>query len=354
MNISLSKEDPRYRRAIQENRLHHEGSEWIALATEVTKVGNSEVTVFELKKEKEIDTLGFFLLYAQAFRVLSLTATLSPAISVFILGIKLGYDPNPFLWLAGTLGAVFLQIGCNVINDVQDHYKGIDLRGKNGGSRVIQKGWISAKKMESLGYASLLLGIVFGSVILIRHPILIGTISFFALIGAFGYSGKPFGLKYYALGDVAVLTLVGPLLTAGVSIASFDQIVPGAIILGLFFGFFAEGLLHINNLQDQDIDKSSDAKTLVTQLGFIPARNMTLIIYLFGYSSAIGVALVANQNFWILAPLVLSVPLTYKILNRVMMADRSDSKLLNDLRMEAAKLHLLAGILFCIGIGVFL
>ena len=54
---------------------------------------------------------------------------------------------------------------------------------------------------------------------MLREPALLGVVAIAAL-GAWGYSSGP-GLKYRALGDLAVVLLCGPVLTVGFALAAF-------------------------------------------------------------------------------------------------------------------------------------
>ena len=79
-------------------------------------------------------------LWLRAIRAPSLTATLMPAVATALLGTLLGWAIAPLTALFAGLGVLLVQIGVNLLNDVEDDNRGIDRPGRLGGSGVLQDG----------------------------------------------------------------------------------------------------------------------------------------------------------------------------------------------------------------------
>ncbi|MEO5668336.1 MAG: prenyltransferase [Bdellovibrionota bacterium] len=286
-----------------------------------------------------------------SLRAVSLTATALPGFAVLSLGLLSGLRAELGFFVLALLGTIFLQIGVNVLNDVEDHLKLIDLPGSSGGSQTIQRGWLSAYELRIVGYLSLAIGVGLGLPVLMRHWQILVPVRTVALIGSLGYSSKPLGLKYRALGDIAVFLMCGPLLTAGYSMATFSAVIPGVYHLGFFFGLLACGILHINNIQDIRIDTLSGARTLAAKLGFEKSRLLLTAFYVLAYLS-LGVGVLQGVLHPAVLFSILAIPFFAKILSRSRVASGPDSPALNGLRVMAAQGHLIAGLTMLVALSL--
>lgn len=281
--------------------------------------------------------------YAESLRAISLTATALPGLAIWALGMLRGEPIDGVSFALALVGATLLQIAVNVLNDVEDHLKLIDLPGGVGGSQTIQRGWVSARELRFFGFFCLVGGTLLGVPVLMKHLSLMLPIGIVAVVGTLGYSSKPFGFKYRALGDVDVFLLCGPLLTAGFSIAAFGKLGAATWYLGSFFGFAACAILHVNNMQDIHMDSARGAKTLASKIGFRKSTHLLAMFYVLAYLSLM-VGVLSSQLPISTLSAFLALPLFVKILQRSYAASGSDSPLLNGLRVMAAQGHLGAGV----------
>lgn len=287
--------------------------------------------------------------WLSAIRAISLTATFMPALAVCLWLALAGASINWPVTVSAIAGVLFLQIAVNLFNDVGDYVKLIDLPTTLGGSGVIQKGWLSTRQVQKGAWFSLILGCVLGVPALINHPEGILTCGALAVLGVVGYSGKPFNLKYRAMGDLAVFVLCGPVLAMGVSYAAVGQLQDGVLLIGSFFGFAATAILNANNMNDIEVDTGRGASTLASVLGFKFARNWQAAYYVAGYVSL--VLLAQSASWWLLLPLV-TAPLVIKQISTLKSTSDSSDEKLAEIRFDAAKLHLLMGILLCVALIV--
>jgi 1,4-dihydroxy-2-naphthoate octaprenyltransferase len=282
--------------------------------------------------------------WLKSIRVVSLTATMMPSLAILLWVHMLSLDVDWLAAVCAVLGVMTLQISVNLFNDVEDYLKLIDLPGSLGGSGVIQQGWLSAQQVRKGALIALFIGCALGLPALLVSPQGILTCGILAVIGVVGYSGKPFNFKYKAMGDLAVFALCGPILTMGMSYAATGTIQEGVILIGSFFGFAAAAILNANNMNDIKVDTSRGATTFASILGFKFARNWQFGYYLGAYICLL--LLVGLSSEWILLPLI-TFPLVMMQIKKLKSTNDSSAPSLAEVRFDAAKLHLLLGVILC-------
>ncbi|MBC7385360.1 MAG: prenyltransferase [Cryobacterium sp.] len=285
-----------------------------------------------------------------AIRAFSLTATAVPCAVVLIDGWRRGYPFQAFTAITVALAVVLLQIATNLYNDYSDYVKLIDLPGTSGGSGVFEKGWYRPNQILNSARFAFVAAVVFGIPTLISHPLEVIIIGGVGLAGTLLYSHETFGLKYHALGDLAVFILCGPALVAGYSYTVFGMFSPGLFPIGIFVGLLACGLLHANNLQDMHLDRKQGALTLANTLGYRKSIHLLGGIYL-GAALALFYAVFTDRLpvAALLAALIL-IPAT-QITFRFKAALGPDCPSLMGVKVAAAKVHLIGGVL--LGFSLF-
>lgn len=285
----------------------------------------------------------------KATRAISLTATLMPALATLLLCVVLGYSIDNVVIIPALIAMLLLQISVNLFNDVADYTRLIDLPNTLGGAGMIQSGWLTAKQVSKGAWSSLLLACVLAIPAIVKAPQYVLICAFLAGLGVLGYSGKPFHFKYRAMGDVLVFLLCGPVLTAGVSLVASNLLTQEIMALGLFFGLLSCTILNANNINDINIDSARGAKTLAGILGFQGARWLQVGYY----ASAIMmlICLVLLVDYWLLLPL-LGLGLVIIQIRKLFAARKCDEASLDEVRFDAAKIHLMMSLLLCVGLGL--
>lgn len=334
----LSLQDERLHAVLLTGEVPDQSGRWVAQKVESNQVYFSPVN------KNEVPAIHAWLI---SIRAISLTATLMPALACLLWlnfsGLSIDYR-DAALAVAGLL---LLQIAVNLLNDVGDYLKLIDLPNTPGGSGVIQKGWLTARQFQYAAWGALILGCMCGLPALLKAPEGILFCGLLGVIGVLGYSGRPFNLKYRALGDMSVFLLCGPVLTMGMSYAATGQLQDGVLLLGAYFGFAAAAILNANNMSDICTDEARGAKTLASVLGFHWARHGQTFYYVLAFLSLL--ALYKALAFWVLVPFLL-FPLLLQQLKTLYGAQDSWEQQLTTLRFEAAKLHLVLGVAVCVGL----
>jgi 1,4-dihydroxy-2-naphthoate octaprenyltransferase len=268
--------------------------------------------------------------------------TLSAAAVPVLVGTACAAARGPVRWgpaLAALLGSLLLQIGANFANDVFDYEKGADTAERLGPTRAVQAGLLSARSMR-LGMVlvfglALALGLyltsVAGYVIL-----LIGIAS---IVSAIAYTGGPYPLGYHGLGDVFVFLFFGLVAVCGTAFVELGRVPALAIFCALPVGALATAILVVNNLRDRQTDQVAGKRTLALS----QYRALIAVSYL------VPVALTLSRATGpeVLLP-VLSLPLALKTQRRV---SSEEGRALNPLLAATAKLLLIFGVLFALGLS---
>jgi len=334
----LSVQDERLRQVLLTGERPDEQGRWVA-----QDVVNDMVRFSNVSTSKTSSVKAWLV----SIRAISLTATLMPAVACLLWLSFLGLEIDYISSVLAIVGLLLLQIAVNLLNDVGDYLKLIDLPNTPGGSGVIQQGWLTARQFQYAAWGALLVGCLCGLPALMKAPEGILFCGLLGVIGVLGYSGSPLNLKYRAQGDVSVFLLCGPVLTMGISYAATGQLHEGVLLLGGYFGFAAAAILNANNMSDIRTDETRGAKTLASILGFEWARHGQTLYYVLAFSCLLG--LFQSLTWWVFLPFLL-LPLLIKQLKTFYGASQSWDEQLTILRFEAAKLHLVLGVALSISL----
>ncbi len=201
--------------------------------------------------------------------------TLLAAAAPVLLGTALAFsDGEGSLWLAAAalLGAIFLQIGSNLVNDCADSLRGADTPTRLGPARATASGLLQPRTVAAGAAASFLLATFFGAILVLHAGWPIALIGLGAIVCGILYTAGPVPLAYFGLGDIFAFLFFGPVATAGTYFVQTGQLAAAPILAGCAPGFYAVALLTINNLRDRECDRKAGKRTLAVRLGSEFAR----------------------------------------------------------------------------------
>jgi 1,4-dihydroxy-2-naphthoate octaprenyltransferase len=236
-----------------------------------------------------------------------LTASILPV----LVGTSWGYraagelDLSALLWAIAAIACVHAAV--NVLNDVFDDLGGSDrvnvgrIFPYTGGSRFIQNGVLSIRAMAVWGVLLLLLGGLFGAVLLLEKG---APVLWFGLAGvALGvlYSAPPVQLSARGLGEAAVGMGFGFLPVVGAAWLQSPDAALSALLPSVPVACWAMAILLINEVPDQEADAAAGKRTLVVRLGL--ARTAVLYILL-QLLALLAIAAAVGLNWLPLAALV--------------------------------------------------
>ncbi|MBA4849285.1 1,4-dihydroxy-2-naphthoate polyprenyltransferase [Emticicia sp. BO119] len=204
--------------------------------------------------------------------------TLPLSLSSIFMGSFLAASSRHFNWLIFAfccLTTIALQVLSNFANDYGDTQNGADLAGRVGPQRAVQSGAITPKQMLNGIIILAIFCLIFGVSLLYFVFRDASTNQFWGFLGlgllcmlaAYTYTAgkKPYG--YAGLGDMSVLIffgLVGVLGSNYLYTKTFDWL---NLLPALSCGFFATGVLNINNIRDIESDTRAGKKTIPARLG---------------------------------------------------------------------------------------
>jgi 1,4-dihydroxy-2-naphthoate polyprenyltransferase len=86
-------------------------------------------------------------------------------------------------------------------------------------------------------------------------------------MAAIAYTGGPFPLGYYGLGDVFVFIFFGLAAVVGTYYVQAQTVTPAAWGMAVPIGLLVTDILVVNNLRDIDTDRAAGKHTLAVRLG---------------------------------------------------------------------------------------
>jgi len=246
-----------------------------------------------------------------ATRSAVIVMTFTSAAVAGILALKAGAF-DFWLWLLVTAGLCLAHATNNLVNDLTDHWNGVDEGNyfrTQYGPQVIEAGFLSAKQL--LGYtavtgaAALAIG---GYLVLLRGELALWLLA----VGAFFVLFYTWPLKYIGLGEPAVLAVWGPLMVGGSFFIITGSWSHEVAVAGFAYALGPTAVLFGKHIDKLDADSGKRIRTLPVLLGEARSRHCVVALLLAQY--AVLTYLVATGFFH---PVVLIVALAVPSLARV-------------------------------------
>nr|WP_293836180.1 1,4-dihydroxy-2-naphthoate polyprenyltransferase [uncultured Arsenicibacter sp.] len=292
--------------------------------------------------------------------------TLPLALASIILGSFLAAAAGQFSWtitLLASLTTIFLQILSNFANDYGDAISGKDTAERVGPRRAVATGLITKEAMFKGIVVTSALSLITGIWLLIEATsqpaittsdttgtsytfwifLVLGVLCIAAAI-AYTNGKRPYG--YAGFGDIAVLIFFGWVGVMGTYYLQTMSFAATLLLPASSVGFFATGVLNINNIRDIETDAKTGKNSIPVRLGRARAIQYHWFLLLGGMIMALAYSVLSG------APAigylyVLSFPLF--IINGRAIANHSQAGSLNPRLGQLALSTLLFVILFGLG-----
>jgi len=196
--------------------------------------------------------------------------TLPAAASGVVMGSALAWHDGSFQLLpalAALCVALLLQIGSNVANDVYDFERGADTHERHGPLRVTQAGLLTSEQVKRGMWVIFGLAAFLGLYLAYLRGWVVIIIGLAAIISAIAYTGGPFPLGYYGLGDLFVFVFFGLAAVAGTYFVQVGLVSAAAWWMAIPVGLIITAILVVNNLRDLENDRKAGKHTLAVMLG---------------------------------------------------------------------------------------
>ena len=277
--------------------------------------------------------------------------TLSAAAVPVLVGTACAASRGSVKWgpaLASLGGALLLQIGANFANDVFDYEKGADTAERLGPTRAVQAGLLSARAMRVGMIVVFALALGIGCYLTAVSGFVILLIGLASIASAIAYTGGPYPLGYNGLGDLFVFIFFGLVAVCGTTYVELGAVPGLALACSVPVGALATAILVVNNLRDRVTDAAVGKRTLAVRFGRDFALGQYRAILIVSYLTPVLLVLTRAAHPGALLPLV-SLPLALKTERGVR---TSEGRALNPLLAGTAKLLMIFGILFSLGLAL--
>jgi len=277
--------------------------------------------------------------------------TLPAAAAPVVVGTAVAIGDHAFRFgpaLAALAGALLLQIGANLANDVFDFKKGADTSGRLGPLRVTQAGLLTSRQVLLGMWLTFGLAALAGLYLIVVGGWPIVVIGLLSIASAIAYTGGPFPLGYKGLGDLFVFIFFGLVAVCGTYYVQAGTVSSTVLWASIPIGALAVAILVVNNLRDIETDRASAKQTLAVRLGVSGARTEYLFL--------LGVAFVVPLLMWLLARSTPWVLLSWLSLlpawPTVRLVLTAQGRVLNQALAGTARLELVYAFLFSLGIVI--
>ncbi len=290
-------------------------------------------------------------LWVQAVRAFSFTASVIPVLlgGLFALALP-GQGANAWYLLPlAALGGLLLHAGTNLINDYYDYKNGVDRECSYGSSGVLVGGLLPTASVFRGALVAFGLAAALGVILIALRGWPMAALGVMGLAGGYLYTGQPVGYKYYALGDLLVFVLMGPLMVIGGYLAVTGEYRHEVLLLSLPVGCLVAAILAANNLRDVVHDGEAKVTTMARVLGAKGGRAEYVALVVGAYAIVAGLVLARILSPWTLLTLV-SAPLAVKNLRLVLASRPGEAEDLATADVSTAQLHMAFGVLLIIGV----
>ncbi len=281
----------------------------------------------------------------RAARPRTLTATYAPLGLAAVIAIEDGvFDLVRFV--LSLVGALFLQISANLINEYFDFKRGADELKQSGQGMIIKNAVLTPRAVLVGAVATVVAGALIGLFLLFQSGPLLLWIGLGGVLVVITYTAGPFPLAYNGLGEIAVFLFMGPLMVLGAYYVMAREFSWLPVIAALPLGFMVAAIMHANNLRDLDADKAVNKKTLAVRLGRPGARIEYLVLVAGAYVAVIVLILLRVLPLTTALVLV-TLPEAYRLIG--IFNTSEENALLHQAMGRTARLHGRFGLWLVVG-----
>ncbi|MCL4250629.1 MAG: 1,4-dihydroxy-2-naphthoate octaprenyltransferase [Anaerolineae bacterium] len=271
----------------------------------------------------------------RAARPRTLTATYVPLALAAALAAQEGvFELVPFL--LALIGALFLQIAANLINEYFDFRRGAEELKQAGQGMVIKHGVLTPPAVLVGAIVTVLAGIAIGLYLLTQSGPLLFWIGLGGVLVVITYTAGPFPLAYNGLGEAAVFIFMGPVMVLGAWYVMAREFSTLPLWAGVPIGFTVAAILHANNIRDIDADRAVNKRTLAVLLGRRAAR-IEYVVLIVGAYIGVVVLILAGIMPWTTLIAAVTLPEAQRLIQIITRSE--DTGLLHQAQGRTARLH---------------
>jgi len=287
-----------------------------------------------------------------AWRLATRPPTLTAAIAPVLAGTGAAIAADSFRVLpalAALFGAVCLQVGANLANDVFDHERGADTADRLGPPRAAQTGLLTPGQLRAGMAAMFALATVAGVYLVFAAgwPVVVVGVS--SIVAAVIYTGGPWPTGYHALGDLFTFVFFGVVAVTGTYYVQANELSGAAWFAALPMGCTVTAILVINNLRDIPTDRATGKTTLGVLIGERATRGWYVFLLAAAFVLALAMWPLGLASVWV-ALALLALPVAWPLARTV--TNGTTGRALNPTLKATARFDLVFAALFALGLAL--
>ncbi len=217
-----------------------------------------------------------------ATRAAVLVITLISSVIAGLLAAREG-ELDLLLWLVVTLGLLAAHATNNLLNDLTDHLKGADsgdsFRAQYG-VQPVEAGLMGARDVLLYAAASGLVALAAGAYLVYARG---GLVLPLILAGAFFVLFYTWPLKYFGLGELAVLVVWGPLMIGGGYYTVAGEWSWQVVLAGLPYALGTTAIIFGKHIDKLGADREKGIRTMPVLIGERASRDTVLAMMVLQY-----------------------------------------------------------------------
>ncbi len=285
-----------------------------------------------------------FSIWLQAVRAFAFPASVVPVLLGGALALHCEHPVKWGLYPIVIICALLYHAATNLISDYFDWIKGVDKDYTFGSSRVIVEGLLTPRQILIGGWIAFAIAVVLGLSLVYFRGVPMLLLGIIGLLGGYLYTGRPLGYKYFALGDLGVFILMGPLMVIGTYLAltgTYDSI---ALWTSIPVGMLTAAILHSNNTRDIQHDGEAKVRTFAGLIGHKAAKVEYLFLVGGAFLMVLSMIFLKILTWWSVL-VFLSILPALKNIQTMLRSQPGVIKDIATLDVQTAQHHLLFGLL---------
>ena len=277
--------------------------------------------------------------------------TLAAAVIPVAVGAACAFASGGLRWgptLGCLLGAIWIQIGTNFANDVFDFEKGADTGERLGPTRAVQAGLLTPAQMRRGMWLAFAVATACGIYLTAVAGWPLVVIGIASILSGIAYTGGPYPLGYNGLGDLFVMIFFGFVAVAGTAFVNLGFVPELALWAAVPVGALATNILVVNNIRDRRTDREAGKSTLVARFGRRFGEIEFFLLLALAYLVPLLLWRTGTASLYVLFPWI-TLPRAALLFGQLL---RLDGKELNQTLVGAARLMVLHGLLFVVGLVI--
>lgn len=240
--------------------------------------------LIKMDEKKEWESLDIISKWLIATRSAVTTVTLYSAVIAGLLAWRAGVF-NWLPWIIVAIGLFIAHGTNNLLNDYTDFTRGIDkdnyFRTQYGVHPLVQGFWTRSQQIQWFGVSGIIavLSGVYALIYTAFNPTVIGLFVLGALVLLF----YTWPLKYWALGELAIFLIWGPIMIAGVYLVLSGEWNWLVALAGVPFGLSVASINVSKHIDKSKDDNKKGVGTFPVRVGETFARVTNIVMFLLIY-----------------------------------------------------------------------